>query len=379
MFFVYSIKMLWKGQGTIKMMSSQPPSYIHMLDSCFPKISVTVRRNTYLPLISSRAGIKAIRSVGFHTSPSSRAPPPQIWEIVIKVLRMLAINEGRNLKHGLPGDKRQRFGAGTIAAGGVVASLLAYLFYVAHLEECPITKRKKFVVFSEKLITQMAKRESDNILRQYRGKVTRSGEAYKHVLGISARILKANNHLPGIKKDWRVFVIEDRRILNAFVLPNGDIFIFTGMMRVVSNEDQLAAVMGHEIAHALLNHVGELISKTHLLEFLLLLPIVIIWIMLPDAVAISSQNYTEYISELLFKLPMSRQLETEADVVGLKMMARACYDPRQAVQLWKRMANLSRGEPIEWLSTHPSHKTRYSTLDKLMPEAFGIYSRHCKS
>ncbi|XP_054276488.1 metalloendopeptidase OMA1, mitochondrial-like [Macrosteles quadrilineatus] len=263
---------------------------------------------------------------------------------------------------------------GAIAIVGVIFIVSGCLFYWTHLEECPITKRKKFLVLSAGERQTMGEQLSVKFVERYTGRVKMTGEACEHVSGICKRMVKANKHLPGIKKDWRVFIIEDSKVRNAFVLPNGHIFVFSGIVETVKNNDQLAAVVGHEMAHALLNHASEKMSNTLLLKLILLVPILIIWAKLPEAA-----GYADYLSEIMFTLPMSRQLETEADVVGVEMMSRACFDPRQAVELWKLMDELARTNKIEWMSTHPSPGTRYQTLEKLMPGAMGIYSSHCKT
>lgn len=322
----------------------------------------------------------------FHTSRPNKALPPLIWVVLRQLLKLAAVFTGKGLKKwwaSLPNNKKRYFlqeiqkHQRKIVWGAVTSGGLGSIYYITHLVEDPITKRKKFLLFSEKQIMRMADFECEAIMENFKGQIITSGYHYLKVLRIAKCILDANRSLPGTQKNWRVFIVDDKNTMNAFVLPSGQIFIFTGMLAVTSNDDQLAAVIGHEMAHALLSHSAELVSKTHLLELLLLLPILILWTLLPDAIALSSHYITEYISSVLFELPFSRKLETEADSVGLEMISRACFDPRQASIFWKKVDKLGEEDSIEWLSTHPSHKTRYHTLDELMPKALKIHASHC--
>lgn len=145
---------------------------------------------------------------------------------------------------------------------------------------------------------------------------------------------------------------------NAFVLPGGKVFVFSGILNVCRNEDALAAVLGHEIAHNTASHVAERLSAA--------------WVgnltagslfFLAGAVpglalfALWTVAGGFYLQDLLYYLPMGRKQESEADYIGLMMMAEACYDPRQAVGFWQRMEGMQKagGHDVpEMLSTHPS-------------------------
>lgn len=145
---------------------------------------------------------------------------------------------------------------------------------------------------------------------------------------------------------------------NAFVIPGGKVFVFSGILNVCGSEDGLAAVLGHEIAHNTASHAAERLSGAWVgnltagsLFFLAGafkgLALFTLW----------SFAGGYYLQELLYYLPMGRKQETEADYVGLMMMAEACYDPRRAVKFWQRMDVLQKrgGQEVpEMLSTHPS-------------------------
>jgi predicted Zn-dependent protease len=169
---------------------------------------------------------------------------------------------------------------------------------------------------------------------------------------------------------WEVTVFEDPAV-NAFALPGGKIGVNTGLLKVAVNQDQLAAVIGHEIGHVLAEHGNERVS----LEFASQTS--------QQLVAVALGGDTES-SQLLLaalglgmqygvSLPYSRSHESEADVMGLVLMARAGFDPAQSVQLWKNMAANSQGQPPELLSTHPSHASRIEGLEQGMPGAMTLY------
>lgn len=145
---------------------------------------------------------------------------------------------------------------------------------------------------------------------------------------------------------------------NAFVLPGGKVFVHSGILNVCRNEDALAAVLGHEIAHNTASHAAERLS----LAWVGNITIGSLFFLagaLPGLTLFGLWNFVGgyYLQDLLFYLPMGRKQETEADLIGLMMMAEACYDPRQAVGFWQRMETIQRtgGQEVpEMLSTHPS-------------------------
>ncbi len=154
---------------------------------------------------------------------------------------------------------------------------------------------------------------------------------------------------------WEVVVFRDKSA-NAFALPGGKIGVHTGLLKVSKNQDQLAAVIGHEIAHVLSNHANERLSQQMAVQGgLSILDATI------SSGAGSKQSLLRALglgAQLGILLPYSRIHEEEADIFGLNLMARAGFDPRQSIQLWQNMSASSRGRPPEFLSTHPSHGSR---------------------
>ena len=177
--------------------------------------------------------------------------------------------------------------------------------------------------------------------------------------------------------DWDVSVIQSEQA-NAFCLPGGKIAVYTGIIPIAQNQDALAAIMGHEIAHALLRHSGERMAQQKLVQLGSMAAGVAVSDMDPQqqravmAVMGAGAQYGVL-------LPFSRDHESEADEVGLMLAAAACYDPREAVGLWERMGQASGGQaPPEFMSTHPSGSTRIAHLQSLMPKALEIRKAYCQ-
>jgi len=172
--------------------------------------------------------------------------------------------------------------------------------------------------------------------------------------------------------EWSFNLIEDRSA-NAWCMPGGRVVVYTGILPVTKDETGLAVVMGHEIAHAIANHGREKISQALVKEFGV--------IALSEALAEKpAQTRNIFLNaygvgtEVGVMLPYSRTIESEADRIGLVLMAMAGYDPRAAIDFWQRMAELNRGRtPPEFLSTHPPYEKRIENIRKFLPEALEYY------
>lgn len=167
---------------------------------------------------------------------------------------------------------------------------------------------------------------------------------------------------------WEVNLIGSKQI-NAFCMPGGKIAFYTGILdQLKLNDDEVAMVMGHEIAHALREHARERMGKSaatnigaSLLTQLLGLGQV-------------GQTVTNYGAQLL-TLQFSRDNESDADLVGMELAARAGYDPRAGVSLWQKMSAANKGAPPQWLSTHPSGSTRIGDIEANLPKVLPLYER----
>lgn len=167
---------------------------------------------------------------------------------------------------------------------------------------------------------------------------------------------------------WEYKLIENKEV-NAWCMPGGKIVVYTGILPVTKDDAGLATVMGHEVAHALANHGAQRMSAGQLQQ----LGAVGVAVATGSKSAEQQQMWQQYYglgSQVGIMLPFSRNHETEADKIGLTLMAIAGYDPELAISFWERMAASTSGnKPPEFLSTHPSDATRIANLRKLIPEA----------
>jgi predicted Zn-dependent protease len=174
---------------------------------------------------------------------------------------------------------------------------------------------------------------------------------------------------------WEVTVIKDDQTVNASVLPGGKITVYTGLFPVAQTEAGLAAVMGHEVVHALARHGAERMSQNMVAQTTLRVA----------GAALGASGTDPTLSQYAMAalgvgtrvgvlLPFSRAHESEADYIGILLAAEAGYDPSESIRLWRRMEQVSGGQSKpEFLSTHPSHGTRIEQLEKWMTEAMPIY------
>lgn len=175
------------------------------------------------------------------------------------------------------------------------------------------------------------------------------------------------------RMDWEVVVFEDDSA-NAFALPGGKIGVHTGLLDVAKNQDQLATVVAHEVGHVLSRHGAERVSQQFAAGTAMQ--------MVNAYVGDESSNSSKLAMAMLglgtqvgVLLPYSRIQESEADVIGLDLMAKAGFDPRQSVNLWRNMASQGGGRPPELLSTHPAPDSRIRELQDRMPRAMEFYNQ----
>lgn len=176
--------------------------------------------------------------------------------------------------------------------------------------------------------------------------------------------------------EWEVVVFDDQQV-NAFALPGGKIGVYTGLLSVASNQHQVAAVVGHEIGHVIAKHGNQRMSQS-----------AVVGIGQQAVAQVLANNEVTKNNTIMQSLGMpiigagaqlgmlyySRDHETEADIIGLDLMAKAGFKPSEAVQLWKNMAaQSSANKPPEFLSTHPAESTRIETLSANMPSANKVY------
>ncbi|MDX1515364.1 MAG: M48 family metallopeptidase [Woeseiaceae bacterium] len=174
--------------------------------------------------------------------------------------------------------------------------------------------------------------------------------------------------------DWDLAIF-DHEAVNAFAMPGGKIGVMTGILKAADNQDRLAAVLGHEVAHVTARHSNERASRS---------PVAGVGIKVAAVLlggGHSGATYTAYEAlnagaSLGIMLPFNRAQESEADIIGLEFMARAGFDPREAVPLWQNMAAANEGdtEPAEFLSTHPSNEKRIDSLVSQFGKTLALYN-----
>ena len=166
---------------------------------------------------------------------------------------------------------------------------------------------------------------------------------------------------------WEVNVFQSPTI-NAFCMPGGKIAVFTGILEKLNlSDDEVAMIMGHEMGHALWEHARERTAKTNITNIGSRVIGGLLFGQAGEMIGAAGSS--------LAALKFSRNDETEADLIGMELAARAGYDPRTGVTLWQKMSQVNNGAPPQWLSTHPSGKTRIDTIEKNLPDVMPLYEK----
>lgn len=261
-----------------------------------------------------------------------------------------------------------------------IFTFLVLVLLVYACSSVAVTGRKQLALVSNAELLPLAYQQYDEIIKQ--GPLSRNQEQTEMIRRVGVRIQKAveqymaekgmSDQLAGFA--WEFNLIDDPKTVNAWCMPGGKVAFYTGILPICKDELGVAVVMGHEVAHAVANHGRERMSQQMVAQF-----------GLGTLAALMGQNPTAG-KDLLLQavglgtnlgiLKFSRQHESEADHMGLIFMAMAGYNPSEAPKFWERMTELSGGQqPPEFLSTHPSHETRISDLNKWMPEAMEYYKK----
>jgi predicted Zn-dependent protease len=240
----------------------------------------------------------------------------------------------------------------------------------------PGTARDQLIFLSEEKEIAMGVSAFREVLRQAR--LNENPEINEMVHRVGQRIAAVANKP---EYHWEFAVIQDDRVINAFALPGGKVAVFTGILKITQNEAGLATVMGHEVAHALQRHGAERMSRGILEQIAQVgaLAGAATGAINPSVAMGAMGAYGVGVS-----LPFNRKQESEADYIGLRLMAQAGYDPREAVAFWERMSGCPRQmigklcfrsqQAIpEFLSTHPSDVTRINQIEAWIPEAMRYY------
>jgi predicted Zn-dependent protease len=227
------------------------------------------------------------------------------------------------------------------------------------------TGRSQLMFMPESQMTQMGLQAFDNIKKETPVDKDATTNAYVQCVG------QAITREVG-RGSWEIVVFEDNDA-NAFALPGNKIGVNTGLLKVAENQDQLATVIGHEVAHVLSHHSNERVSQ----KFAVQEGLALITAMASphSATGQSMMGLLGVGAQYGILMPYSRIQESEADRLGLDLMAKAGFNPRESLNLWKNMTRAGGDQPPEFLSTHPSYGTRITDLNAHLPVALRLQQK----
>lgn len=248
--------------------------------------------------------------------------------------------------------------------------ILAVLLVLAGCATSP-TGRRQLTLLPDSQMNQMGEQAFADLRKQQ----PRSNDprTVNYVRCVAEAVAAEAQDETGVEQ-WDVEVFKDKSA-NAFALPGGNIGVHTGMLDVATDQHQLAAVLGHEVGHVIAEHGNERVSQGVVAQF---------GLAAIDQFILGGEDGGQSRGLILAALGVGTQVglmaysrthESEADIIGLRLMARAGFDPRGSVELWQNMAKAGGGQPPEFLSTHPSHETRIEELRAHMDEAMVLFKR----
>ncbi|WP_296755781.1 M48 family metallopeptidase [Thiobacillus sp.] len=250
----------------------------------------------------------------------------------------------------------------------VVTALLAV--GLTACQENPVSGRRQLALVSEEQAQSSSAQAYAQTLNeaQKKGQLSTDAALNSRVKRITDRLITqaGNMYAPSREWKWSVAVI-DEPTLNAWCMPGGKMAIYTGIIEKLKlSDDEIAQIMGHEIAHAILGHGRERMSRAMAMQG---------GMTLGSIVAGRDLSVLSPVADIALTLPNSRAGESEADRYGIELAARAGFDPRAAVRLWEKMSAAGNGGSPQFLSTHPSPDNRIQALNALVPQMMPIYEK----
>ena len=257
-----------------------------------------------------------------------------------------------------------------------------FLFFLG-CAEVPLTHRKGLHIVPESELLALSFQQYDEVIKK--SKLSTDQKKIQMVRRVGERIARSSeaflresgrgDQISNYK--WEFNVIEDDKVVNAWCMPGGKVAVYTGILPYTRDETGLAVVLGHEVAHAIADHGNERMSQALLANM---------GGMALSVALASKPNQTRDLfmaafgagATVGFLLPYSRLHESEADRIGLMFMARAGYDPREAIPFWERMNKQGGPKPPEFLSTHPAPESRMANIRTYIPEALPYYQKSLK-
>jgi len=255
---------------------------------------------------------------------------------------------------------------------------IALLFLLVGCTTVPVTGRKSLNILPDSELLSMSLEQYNDVLKK--SKLSNDPAKVHMVRRVGERIASATEQFfteKGMESEiknykWEFNLIEDDKVANAWCMPGGKVAVYTGILPITQDDTGLAVVMGHEISHAIAKHGNERMSQ----QLLAQLGAVGLSAALSSNPGATSEIFMAAYglgANVGILLPYSRVQESEADHIGLILMAKAGYDPREAVPFWKRMNEKGGSRPPEFLSTHPAPETRIKDIEAEIPEAMKYY------
>ena len=246
------------------------------------------------------------------------------------------------------------------------------------LQSCtttPITERKQLKLISEAKLNAQAAR----IYEEVKKKETLSDDkktldqikeiGRRMEMSISEYFLQSNIQDPTINFDWEYILIDKKKVKNAWCMPGGKIAVYTGILDITKNTNGLAAVMGHEIAHAVAKHSSERASRNVAINVVTQVTDILTGGKLSTVNRTTGMNTVGLLTQMGITNPFNRKQETEADYLGLIFSSLSGYDIRETTKVWERMKKANKGKtPPEFMSTHPSHDNRIANINGWLNE-----------
>ena len=241
---------------------------------------------------------------------------------------------------------------------------------ISSCSNAPITDRRQFKIIPEAKLNAQAAQIYEKI--KEKEKLSEDTTSLNLIKDIGSRMedsiseyfYQSNLADPTVNFDWEYILIDNKKIRNAWCMPGGKIAVYSGMLDVTKNKDGLAAVMGHEIAHAVAKHSAERASRGVVLNVGTRLVDIVSGGKISNVNRVVGMDTVGLMQQIGIMNPFNRKQETEADYLGMIFSSLSGYDIRETVKIWERMKEINKGkEPMEFMSTHPSSKNRISNIN----------------
>ena len=242
---------------------------------------------------------------------------------------------------------------------------------ISSCSNAPITDRRQFKIIPEAKLNAQAAQIYEKI--KEKEKLSEDTTSLNLIKDIGSRMedsiseyfYQSNLADPTVNFDWEYILIDNKKIRNAWCMPGGKIAVYSGMLDVTKNKDGLAAVMGHEIAHAVAKHSAERASRGVVLNVGTRLVDIVSGGKISNVNRVVGMDTVGLMQQIGIMNPFNRKQETEADYLGMIFSSLSGYDIRETVKIWERMKEINKGkEPMEFMSTHPSSKNRIKNINE---------------